>query len=80
MPIEEPSKLGNGIEVADPKLQIDERCDRIEAALGTLADNLGEGQVVRAILYGGKEPGGKGVDVDDSGRIGTSPQNSASLS
>lgn len=41
--------------MTEPKLEIDQRCDRIEAAIGTLADNLGEGEIVRTILYGGGE-------------------------
>lgn len=47
--------------MADPKLQIDERCDRIEAALGTLADEMGRGEIVRTVLYGGGESRGEGV-------------------
>lgn len=37
--------------MVESKLEIDKRFDRIEAALGTLADSLDYGEIVRMILY-----------------------------
>ncbi len=39
--------------MAEPKLELDNRLNRLEAAIGTLADSLDYGDIVRAILYGG---------------------------
>lgn len=49
--------------MAEPRLQIEQRVEKIEAALGVLADVSDQADVVRAILYGGEGSRGEGDSV-----------------